>query len=105
MSRRSRLVCGEHLRVCGAVSCIVLGFGLVGWHRTFDSCAAWGRAVALFPIFGIYAFVMCYARQPVADMGSAGGVVSRRFRVSSASKLLCCMSIVRGASNGWKQYN
>ena len=29
----------EHLRVCGAVSCFLLGFGLVGWHGMFDSCA------------------------------------------------------------------
>ena len=64
---------GDHLRVCGAVSCILLGFGPVGWCGMFDSYVVRGRGVALFSIFGMDAFDICYARQPATDMGSAGG--------------------------------
>ena len=63
----------DHLRVCGAVSCILLGFGPVGWCGMFDSYVVRGRGVALFSIFGMDAFDICYARQPATDMGSAGG--------------------------------
>ena len=63
----------DHLRVCGAISCILLGFGPVGWCGMFDSYVVRGRGVALFSIFGMDAFDICYARQPATDMGSAGG--------------------------------
>ena len=66
-------VFGDHLRVCGAISCILLGFGPVGWCGMFDSYVVRGRGVALFSIFGMDAFDICYARQPATDMGSAGG--------------------------------
>ncbi len=52
----------DHLRVCGAVSCILLGFGPVGWCGMFDSYVVRGRGVALFSIFGMDAFDICYAR-------------------------------------------
>jgi len=48
--------------VCGAVSCILLGFGPVGWCGMFDSYVVRGRGVALFSIFGMDAFDICYAR-------------------------------------------
>ena len=53
---------GDHLRVCGAVSCILLGFGPVGWCGMFDSYVVRSRGVALFSIFGMDAFDICYAR-------------------------------------------
>ena len=43
----------DHLRVCGADSCILLWFGLVGCRGIFDSCTAWGRKTTWIPIFGI----------------------------------------------------
>ena len=58
ISRLSR----DHLRVCGAVSCILLGFGPVGWCGMFDSYVVRSRGVALFSIFGMDAFDICYAR-------------------------------------------
>ena len=44
---------GDHLRVCGADSCILLWFGLVGCRGIFDSCTARGRKTTWMPIFGI----------------------------------------------------
>ena len=43
----------DHLRVCGADSCILLWFGLVGCRGIFDSCTARGRKTTWMPIFGI----------------------------------------------------
>ena len=43
----------DHLRVCGADSCILLWFGLVGCRGIFDSCTALGRKTTWMPIFGI----------------------------------------------------
>ena len=44
---------GDHLRVCGADSCILLWFGLVGCRGIFDSCTARGRKTTWIPISGI----------------------------------------------------
>ena len=59
---RGMSVVWDHLRVCGAVSCILLGFGPVGWCGMFDSYVVRSRGVALFSIFGMDAFDICYAR-------------------------------------------
>ncbi len=52
---RRRRICAtwDHLRVCGADSCILLWFGLVGCRGIFDSCTARGRKTTWMPIFGI----------------------------------------------------
>ena len=47
------MVAWDHLRVCGADSCILLWFGLVGCRGIFDSCTARGRKTTWMPIFGI----------------------------------------------------
>ena len=52
-SRLRALPARDHLRVCGADSCILLWFGLVGCRGIFDSCTARGRKTTWMPIFGI----------------------------------------------------
>ena len=59
----------DHLRVCGADSCILLWFGLVGCRGIFDSCTARGRKTTWMPIFGIDALgsrmFLCEISEPL----------------------------------------